>query len=442
MSMVKCLRIACLLLLFNYTAVAFGVSMEMSGRLPRGSSSKDLYLSIVISNVSAEDLVDSSIPKTVYARLKMTLPNHSSSTTRIGYSGEDTTTATDTLSGYTLIEHNEAEKEPVAGSTSKYDITLSYILRDTGSNEGFNELMAANSNTLNIKAVYTPRSDTEVTATAAVKRQVGVANAAPPNFVAKNEHLGLSAHWDEVTTIAFNDNTSQEPTFTNVYLIDLSSFDAQSFPAITYREDKDSESQDASCTVAMSTDSCTIICPTGTYLDTSAMDQITGVKRYEISYPNHSASFGDLDINKQYAIFAAFEPDALQRSSCYVLSPKENVSLSEMNGAKPATATDPTCFIATAAYGSPLNPHLVSLRWFRDQFLLKTFAGKMFVRFYYRHSPPLAQWIKERPVMRQTVRGLLWVPVHTIEFGRSHPLVFTILLLGVIIALVRRTLPE
>ncbi len=74
------------------------------------------------------------------------------------------------------------------------------------------------------------------------------------------------------------------------------------------------------------------------------------------------------------------------------------------------------CFIATAAYGSPLDPHLDSLRDFRDRFMMTNHPGRALVRFYYRHSPPLANFIADRDWLRAIVRGLLAPIVYTIKY--------------------------
>lgn len=66
------------------------------------------------------------------------------------------------------------------------------------------------------------------------------------------------------------------------------------------------------------------------------------------------------------------------------------------------------CFIATSAYGSYMEPHVLVLRDFRDRFLLNNSAGKAFVRFYYYCSPPVADFIAKYGVLRAVVRvGLL-----------------------------------
>jgi hypothetical protein len=66
------------------------------------------------------------------------------------------------------------------------------------------------------------------------------------------------------------------------------------------------------------------------------------------------------------------------------------------------------CFIATAAYGSYMEPHVVILRQFRDNILLKSSWGKVFVELYYKYSPPASEFIAEHDVLRAMARwGLL-----------------------------------
>jgi len=66
------------------------------------------------------------------------------------------------------------------------------------------------------------------------------------------------------------------------------------------------------------------------------------------------------------------------------------------------------CFIATAAYGSPLASHIKVLSRFRDHFLLTNRIGNRFVRFYNTYSPPMADFIKKHDNLRVMVRlGLI-----------------------------------
>lgn len=82
----------------------------------------------------------------------------------------------------------------------------------------------------------------------------------------------------------------------------------------------------------------------------------------------------------------------------------------------PGVVGAPSCFIATAAYGSPTHSKLDTLRNFRDRHLLTNAPGRAFVQLYYRYSPPMAAFIAERDWMRAAVRGFLAPIVLAIEY--------------------------
>jgi hypothetical protein len=66
------------------------------------------------------------------------------------------------------------------------------------------------------------------------------------------------------------------------------------------------------------------------------------------------------------------------------------------------------CFIATAAYGTPMAEEIQVLREFRDEYLVPDPVGEALVDFYYQVSPPVAEFISEHPTLKLVVRaGLL-----------------------------------
>lgn len=75
------------------------------------------------------------------------------------------------------------------------------------------------------------------------------------------------------------------------------------------------------------------------------------------------------------------------------------------------------CFIATAAYGSYLDPHVMVLRHFRDDVLLQSKAGSAFVAFYYRHSPAIAEFIAQHDSLRLLMRLALTPLIVLVKLG-------------------------
>jgi hypothetical protein len=72
------------------------------------------------------------------------------------------------------------------------------------------------------------------------------------------------------------------------------------------------------------------------------------------------------------------------------------------------------CFIATAAYGTPMAEEIEILREFRDEYLVTNPLGRNFVGFYYTVSPPIAEFITEHPSLKLIVRAGL-VPAVTMS---------------------------
>ena len=69
------------------------------------------------------------------------------------------------------------------------------------------------------------------------------------------------------------------------------------------------------------------------------------------------------------------------------------------------------CLIATATFASELAPQVQQLRELRDEHLLKTEPGSAFMQsfnsFYYLFSPVIADYERENPIFKETVKIIL-----------------------------------
>lgn len=94
------------------------------------------------------------------------------------------------------------------------------------------------------------------------------------------------------------------------------------------------------------------------------------------------------------------------------------------------------CFIATAAFGTPMAKQVDILRKFRDRYLLTNSAGRQFVTYYYQNGPIFADYIKTKPVIRGMVRIALY-PLIALAFLLIKGILPYIVVVGCCIVLLR-----
>lgn len=90
------------------------------------------------------------------------------------------------------------------------------------------------------------------------------------------------------------------------------------------------------------------------------------------------------------------------------------------------------CFIATAAWGSPFAPEVAELRRFRDERLLTNAVGRAFVAAYVDISPPIADAIADRPLLRAAVRATLVPVVASIRHPGAALLLLVLTAIGLV----------
>ncbi len=92
------------------------------------------------------------------------------------------------------------------------------------------------------------------------------------------------------------------------------------------------------------------------------------------------------------------------------------------------------CFVASAAFGSYLEPSVQKLRTFRDGYLNDDVAGQAFVSTYYSLSPAVAEFINDhsatKPAARAALLPAIGVSTVAADTGTTLKLVLTAICLG------------
>jgi len=82
------------------------------------------------------------------------------------------------------------------------------------------------------------------------------------------------------------------------------------------------------------------------------------------------------------------------------------------------TASTDECFMATAAYGTPLAIEIKILREYRDKHLRKHEIGKLFIAWYEHNGPKLAALLNKYPNLKPLVRQFLLQPI--VKFLKNY----------------------
>jgi uncharacterized repeat protein (TIGR01451 family) len=106
----------------------------------------------------------------------------------------------------------------------------------------------------------------------------------------------------------------------------------------------------------------------------------------------------------------------------------ESTTVIEAPGPGPSSGSG--CFIATAAYGSYLDPSVAVLRALRDDYLMTNAPGRAFVAWYYEVSPPIADYIAGHEGLRTATRWALTPIVYAAQYPAPAALLFGLLLIG------------
>jgi hypothetical protein len=88
-----------------------------------------------------------------------------------------------------------------------------------------------------------------------------------------------------------------------------------------------------------------------------------------------------------------------------------NIGSSFGNSTQTATSSNgsSSCFIATACFGDPNNETVLLYRSFRERVLKKTKFGRQLVLLYYKISPSVADYIKEKAWLKKMIADSLSV---------------------------------
>ena len=121
---------------------------------------------------------------------------------------------------------------------------------------------------------------------------------------------------------------------------------------------------------------------------------------------NHLTPISGLENGATYHLYVKCR-DGLENTNTDDFEITFNVANTQSVNSNTSSKGGGSCFIATAAYGTPMAEEVKILSRFRDKHLLNNFYGKTFVNLYYKYSPKMADYIRQEESLKAIVRIML-----------------------------------
>ena len=427
------LAVTAALLLVAWPAQAGTVSV--TGGLPRDLGTGVFNLTITVAGITQVDASAGandgagSTQAQFQSRLQFKLPD----VDQTGTVPYDATTQTSNIFFY--VSQSQAAVDAVQ-SDGTHTYTYYVTFRETKGGELKSRVTSNSGNTLRLSVYfYIGGKQSGLLENLSLQPQVYVVNEVP-SFAGSAPIVGsmqsLTVSWNVPGTVQIlgasssssaggsnSTTTPQSPTRVNVFWLNpAAAAGVTTVPAKKFSGSASQSDTAATCTLASvdtkKASATCITCPTdgSYYLDTDsiASGATPGLSVYSSDPARGSYAISGLTNGKPYYVFLTYEPSGVVPSaglSCLQGLPSPNFTLTELNGAGDAKVVDLRCFVATAAYGSPLHQDLRYFRLFRERVLLKNPLGRWLVHWYYRLSPPVAAVIAAHPELRTAARALL-----------------------------------
>lgn len=360
----------------------------------------------------------------------------------------------DDINDIGLVIESRSEKDRGLADSGNYYVVITVTVREDGKTIASLLQEENGKKYLDMRGFYTSAQNEDFSSEfLQISESLQVANAAPGNFEVSGAFKALRFTWNAGETIEFRtgleagDVKSATPTDSVVVVFDESA-NLLDLPTYKFLPDADADEAGTLCHIDYSKvdteESCVVCDDNGgndkVYLNYNGLAQLSELTVSKIGTGGGATAKG-FEPNKTYAAFMYYIPDGLVRSACKTAQPTLNLTWSEFSGEAQASESDPKCFVATAAYGSPLDQRVETLRWFRDRYLMTSELGSNFVALYYATAPILVPYISQNPVLKKLVQTVLYPVVvfseYSQNYGFTKTLIFSILILGAFLASIR-----